>query len=211
MTPTPDVMDTGDLHQKDNPVVYLDLEIGGGTGGRVYIELYKNKAPRTAENFRCLCTGEKPGIHYKGNIFHRIIPGFMMQGGDIENADGSGGKSIYGNEFEDEAFLVNHTEPGMLSMANRGSNTNSSQFFLLFKPAPHLDGKHVVFGKVIKGMEFVFNAENVKTGANDKPELDVVIKECGEVLGGASVLEAELIGEEEGDVPEFEMEGDAKE
>ena len=190
---------------RDNPVVYLDLEIGGGAGGRIYIELYKNKAPRTGENFRCLCTGEKPGLHYEGNIFHRVIPGFMMQGGDIENADGTGGKSIYGNEFEDEAFLLNHTEPGMLSMANRGPNTNSSQFFLLFKPAPHLDGRHVVFGKVIKGIQFVYNAENVKTGPNDKPVLDIVIKHSGELQGGLSALEGELsVPMEEGDNKEEE-------
>ena len=138
--------------------VFFDITVGGQSAGRIEIELY-NDAPNTAENFRALCTGEKgvgksgKALHYKGCAFHRIIPGFMAQGGDFTKFNGTGGESIYGEKFADENFNRKHTGPGILSMANAGPNTNGSQFFLCFDAFPHLDGKHTVFGKVTSGIE----------------------------------------------------------
>ena len=138
--------------------VFFDITVGGQNAGRIEIELY-NDAPNTAENFRALCTGEKgvgksgKALHYKGCAFHRIIPGFMAQGGDFTKFNGTGGESIYGEKFADENFIRKHTGPGILSMANAGPNTNGSQFFLCFDAFPHLDGKHTVFGKVTSGIE----------------------------------------------------------
>ena len=146
--------------------VFFDIEIGGEAAGRLEIDLHGD-TPITSENFRALCTGErgdgtqgKP-LHFKGCVFHRIINGFMAQGGDITRGDGRGGESIYGNKFEDENFTHLHTGRGILSMANAGPNTNSSQFFLCFKATPHLDSKHVVFGKVSKGIEILDKIEAV--------------------------------------------------
>ena len=138
-----------------NPRVFFDIEINGNSGGRIVMELFKNITPRTAENFRQLCTGEAGiskisgrKLSFKNSIFHRVIKEFMMQGGDFTAFNGTGGESIYGSKFPDENFKLKHTHKGLLSMANSGRNTNGSQFFLTFEPTSWLDGKHVVFGRV---------------------------------------------------------------
>ena len=150
-----------------NPRVFFDVTIGGQNAGRVTMELYADKVPKTAENFRALCTGEKgvgksgKPLHYKGSSFHRVINDFMAQGGDFTAGNGTGGESIYGAKFNDENFTVRHTKRGDLSMANAGPNTNGSQFFLCFIPCQWLDGKHCVFGHVIDGFEVLDNLESV--------------------------------------------------
>ncbi|KAL5379858.1 Peptidyl-prolyl cis-trans isomerase H [Paraphaeosphaeria sporulosa] len=167
----------------ENPVVFFDITIGGSNAGRIQMELYMDVVPATSENFRRFCTGEADG-GYKGSIFHRVIPSFMIQGGDFINGDGTGSATIFGSEsFDDENFNLKHTRPGLLSMANSGPNTNGCQFFILTEMAPHLDGKHVVFGDVIGGMNVVREIENTQTGAGDRPVKDVVISNCGQVSG----------------------------
>ncbi|XP_031384307.1 peptidyl-prolyl cis-trans isomerase CYP40-like isoform X1 [Punica granatum] len=173
------------------PKCYLDISIGGELEGRIVVELYADVVPKTADNFRALCTGEKgigPNtgvpLHYKGVRFHRVIKNFMAQGGDISAGDGTGGESIYGLKFEDENFELKHERKGMLSMANSGPNTNGSQFFITTTRTSHLDGKHVVFGKVIKGMGVVRLIEHVTSDAGDHPTRDVVIADCGEFPEG---------------------------
>nr|1QNH_A Chain A, PEPTIDYL-PROLYL CIS-TRANS ISOMERASE [Plasmodium falciparum]1QNH_B Chain B, PEPTIDYL-PROLYL CIS-TRANS ISOMERASE [Plasmodium falciparum] len=164
--------------------VFFDISIDNSNAGRIIFELFSDITPRTCENFRALCTGEKIGsrgknLHYKNSIFHRIIPQFMCQGGDITNGNGSGGESIYGRSFTDENFNMKHDQPGLLSMANAGPNTNSSQFLITLVPCPWLDGKHVVFGKVIEGMNVVreMEKEGAKSGYVKR---SVVITDCGE-------------------------------
>eukprot|EP00163_Fabomonas_tropica_P016894 TRINITY_DN3008_c0_g1_i1.p1 TRINITY_DN3008_c0_g1~~TRINITY_DN3008_c0_g1_i1.p1 ORF type:complete len:181 (+),score=58.86 TRINITY_DN3008_c0_g1_i1:46-588(+) len=172
-----------------NPKVFFDMTVGNKPAGRIVMELYADVVPKTAENFRALCTGEKgtgasgKPLHYKGSAFHRVIPNFMCQGGDFTLGNGRGGESIYGSKFPDESFAGKagkHVGLGCLSMANAGPNTNGSQFFICTAQTPHLDGKHVVFGHVREGLEVVRAIEGVgsSTGATSAP---VVISDCGQL------------------------------
>jgi len=191
--------------------VYFDITVNGKAEGRIIIGLFSSITPKTCANFKALCTGEigkatdnaqsppkYPGsntkesqsfpLHYKGSTFHRIIPKFMIQGGDFTHFDGTGGRSIYGRSFEDENFRIKHTQPGMVSMANRGPNTNTSQFFICTVPCPWLDGKHVVFGQVIQGMEVVKKIESYGS-RRGVPSARIVIADCGVVVEKEEVEE----------------------
>lgn len=169
-----------------NPHVFFDISIGGKPAGRLSFELFADVVPKTAENFRALCTGEegtgKSGklLSYKGSSFHRIIPDFMCQGGDFTAGNGTGGESIYGMKFADENFKLKHDQPGLLSMANAGPNTNGSQFFITTTVTPWLDGKHVVFGALRDGMAVLQAMEACGTN-NGRPTTSVVITDCGQL------------------------------
>uniref|UniRef100_A0A7S3KS35 Peptidyl-prolyl cis-trans isomerase n=1 Tax=Euplotes crassus TaxID=5936 RepID=A0A7S3KS35_EUPCR len=166
--------------------VYFDVSVGGENVGRVVFGLFGGVVPKTVENFRALCTGEKgegsnkKPLHYKGSPFHRIIPQFMAQGGDFTNENGTGGESIYGHKFEDENFELKHSKPYLLSMANAGPNTNGSQFFITFVVTPWLDGRHTVFGEVLEGQEIVDQLEKIGSQTG-KPSKEVRIVDSGEL------------------------------
>lgn len=193
-------------------LVFFDITIGKTAAGRITFELYDDIVPKTAENFRCLCTGEKglgksgKPLSYKGSMFHRVIKQFMIQGGDFTEGNGTGGESIYGAKFDDENFELKHEKPFLLSMANAGPGTNGSQFFVTTVPTPHLDGKHVVFGEVKTGKSIVRKIENLRTQGSDKPQQDAIITDCGELTGPATeeVKVADPLGDKYEDFPEDE-------
>ncbi|KAG0475883.1 hypothetical protein HPP92_012724 [Vanilla planifolia] len=179
--------------------VYMDVNIDGQHAGRIVVGLYGKVLPKTVEKFRALCTGEKgkvpngnevhhkgpklKSLRYKGTTFHRIVSGFIIQGGDITHSDGKGSDSIYGGAFPDENFMVKHSHAGVVSMANSGPDSNGSQFFITTVKASWLDGQHVAFGKVIQGMDTVFAIEGGAGTYNGKPRKKVVIVDSGEISG----------------------------
>ncbi|VDB96525.1 unnamed protein product [Peniophora sp. CBMAI 1063] len=200
--------------QPDRPIVFFDISIGGKPIGRVVFSLYTDIVPKTAGNFLALCTGEKgvgqsgKPLHYKGSSFHRVIKKFMIQGGDFTAGNGTGGESIYGEKFEDEGFTEKHERPFLLSMANAGPNTNGSQFFITTVPTPHLDGKHVVFGEVIRGKSVVREVENYPTSDGDKPTAPIVIEDCGTLSPDDPCLVIDASSSPDGDIYEDYPEDD---
>jgi peptidyl-prolyl isomerase H (cyclophilin H) len=173
------------LKHPKNPVVFFDVTIGSTPVGRMIFELFADVTPKTAENFRQFCTGEMKKdsvpIGYKNTTFHRVIKEFMIQGGDFVNNDGTGCMSIYGPRFQDENFTLKHDSAGLLSMANSGRDSNGCQFFITCAKSDFLDGKHVVFGRVIDGLLVMRKIENVPVGLNNRPKLPVIVTQCGEM------------------------------
>ena len=171
--------------------VFFDVEIDGSAAGRIVFGLFGDEVPKTADNFAALCTGEKgtgksgKPLHYKGSSFHRIINGFMAQGGDFTSGDGRGGESIYGEKFPDENFNIKHSKPHLLSMANAGPNTNGSQFFITFAATSWLDGRHTVFGEVLEGGDVVNALEKIGSGSGT-PSKKAKIVDSGEIAGGSA-------------------------
>jgi cyclophilin family peptidyl-prolyl cis-trans isomerase len=189
------------LPSGEGPQCYLEFAVDGEKAGRVVVKLYEDKVPLASDNFKCLCTGEKgmgrlgKPLCYKGSKVHRIVPNFCVQFGDFTKGDGRGGESIYPpnsqhgdawGKFKDEAFMQ-HSKPGLLSMANSGKNTNSSQVFLTLRPVTYLDGKHVVFGEVVDGLDVVETLGQLETNAKQNPVKVVTISECGEIVDGKDV------------------------
>ena len=166
--------------------VFFDISIDGGDSERIIFGLFGGVVPKTVDNFRALCTGEKgtgasgKPLHYKDSSFHRIINGFMAQGGDFTRGDGTGGESIYGHKFNDENFTLKHSKPYLLSMANAGPNTNGSQFFITFVETPWLDGRHTVFGEVLEGQDIVEKLQGIGTQSG-KPKKSAKIVDSGEL------------------------------
>ncbi|KAH9848435.1 cyclophilin-like domain-containing protein [Lenzites betulinus] len=172
-----------------HPRVFFDISVDNQPAGRIIFELYNESAPKTSENFRALCTGEKGlsplserPLYYKNSIVHRSISGFMIQGGDFTKRNGTGGESIYGGPFPDEDLSRPLDSEGLLCMANKGPNTNNSQFFITLRDCPHLNGKHVVFGRVIRGYDIVERIADLPTDEKDRPRAPVVITNCGELM-----------------------------
>ncbi|POY73997.1 putative Peptidylprolyl isomerase [Rhodotorula taiwanensis] len=189
-----------------NPRVFFDISINGHNAGRIVMELFNDVVPKTAENFRALCTGEKgvgkmgKPLSYKGSKFHRVIRKFMIQGGDFTNGNGTGGESIYGEKFEDENFNLKHDRSTLLSMANAGPGTNGSQFFITTVPTPHLDGKHVVFGRVLSGRSVVRLIEESPV-KGDSPTEEILISDCGQLEEGDDGLAADEFADGHEDYP----------
>ncbi|EPQ50830.1 cyclophilin [Gloeophyllum trabeum ATCC 11539] len=200
----------------ERPLTFFDITIGGRPVGRVIFRLYSDLVPKTAENFRALCTGEKgvgksgKKLSYEGSSFHRVIPKFMVQGGDFTAGNGTGGESIYGEKFEDEGFPVKHSKPFLLSMANAGPNTNGSQFFITTMPTPHLDGKHVVFGEVVKGKSVVRQIENHPTSSGDVPTEPIIIAACGQLSPDDPSLTAEPVAADGDPYEDFPQDEESK-
>jgi len=179
------------------PRCFFDITIGGIPVGRVVFQLFSDVCPQTCENFRALCTGEKgigkltgKPLHYQGSTFHRVVPEFMIQGGDFSDGNGKGGESVYGGMFQDENFELKHDQPFLLSMANKGPNTNGSQFFILTQTAPHLDNIHTVFGVVLSGKEVIKEVEQLQVDKKNRPLQDARIIKSGELVPKAKKKES---------------------
>ena len=175
--------------------VFFDVTVDGEPAGRMVFGLFGHDVPKTAENFRALSTGENGEtdsgvkLSYEGSVFHRVIPQFMLQGGDFTRGDGTGGVSIYGEKFADENFKFVHDGPGLLSMANAGPNTNGSQFFITTVATPHLNGKHVVFGRVLEGLDVMRKLESLGSAPAGKTSGVIKIAKCGELKSAAMLDE----------------------